>query len=146
MYLHANETSTRPTSEGGLGKAGGCSTDSTLKGTVCGFDSTSSKSVTAVYVPAAALKTDPVTIIVWIHSDIIPCGDEGKDSISYVKSKAFPLAQQITDSSKPFVLAVPTMNWNRGNNKNAHALGSPKTMNAFVEEVRSGLTHAGWVK
>jgi hypothetical protein len=33
-----------------------------------------------------------------------------------------------------------------GSNKVVHALGSPKKMNVFVEEVRSGLTNAGWSK
>jgi len=144
MYLYPSAPSSML--DRGLGKAGGCTQDATLKGQTCSFDSTSSKSVTAVFVPAAALKTDPITIVVWIHGDIIPCGDEGRDAVSYVKSKEFPLAQQITDSKKPFVLAVPTMKWPSGNNKSVHALGSPKKMNAFVEEVRSGLTNAGWSK
>ena len=139
MYL-----STGASTEAGLGKADGCAANAVLKGTLCGFDSTNSKSVTAVYVPASAPTTDPVTILVWIHGDIIPCGDEGNDAISYVKSSTFPLARQISESKLPYVLAVPSMKWNSGRNKESHALGSPKTMNAFVEEVRTGLTNAGW--
>jgi len=146
MYVSAKVASTHAIADSGLGKTGGCAKDATLKGQTCSFDSTSSKSVTAVFVPTAAASADPVTIVVWIHGDIIPCGDEGRDAISYVKSNEFPLARQITDSKKPFVLAVPTMNWTFGRNKFVHALGTPKTMNAFVEEVRSGLTHAGWSK
>jgi len=145
MYLHAGEGLTM--SDPGLGKdAGGCAPDATLKGTLCWFNSTNSASVAAVYVPAAALRADPVCILVWIHGDIIPCGDEGKDGVSYVRSKEFPLALQIADSKRPYVLVVPTMKWTSGRNKVSHALGSPKTMNAFVEEVRTGLVHAGWSK
>ena len=141
---HAMYLSTGASTEAGLGKADGCAANAVLKGTLCGFDSTNSKSVTAVYVPASAPTTDPVTILVWIHGDIIPCGDEGNDAISYVKSSTFPLARQISESKLPYVLAVPSMKWNSGRNKESHALGSPKTMNAFVEEVRTGLTNAGW--
>jgi hypothetical protein len=100
-------------------------------------------SKTAVYVPDSARATDPVRLLVWIHGDFI-CGDEGTDALSYVKSKTFPLAQQIADSKQPFVLVVPSMNWSRG--QEWHNLGSPKAMNAFLEEVRTGLTHAGWPK
>jgi len=146
VYLHASEQSTRRYPGHGLGGGGGCSPDAVTKGTSCWFDSTSSQSPTAVYVPAAALRSDPVRLLVWIHGDIIPCGDEGKDAISYVKSDIFPLARQLTDSKQPFVLVVPTMKWNWKTNKVRHALGTPKTMNAFLDEVRNGLTRAGWSK
>ncbi|MET0657711.1 MAG: hypothetical protein ABW110_06085, partial [Steroidobacteraceae bacterium] len=103
MYLHASEQSTRRPFEYGLG-GGGCSPDAATKGTSCWFDSTNSQSPTAVYVPAAALRSDPVRLLVWIHGDIIPCGDEGKDAMSYTKSNTFPLARQLADSKQPFVL------------------------------------------
>src|SRR5262249_29900626 len=147
MYLQASESLAHPIAESGLGKAAGaCAPDAGLRGTLCWFNSKNSASVTAVYVPAAALRADPVCILVWIHGDIIPCGDEGKDAVSYVRSTEFPLALQIADSKRPYVLVVPTMNWNAGRNKVWHALSSPKKMNAFVEEVRTGLVNAGWSK
>lgn len=99
---------------------------------------------TAVFVPDAARGNDPVCVLVWIHGDIIPCCDEGGDSVSLIKSEVFPLSRQIADSKRPFVLVAPTMNWTWGNNKESHLLGTPTKINAFLEEVRSGLTHAGW--
>src|SRR5262249_4382520 len=98
-------------------------------------------STTAVYVPDAAAATNPVKLLVWIHGDT-PCCDEGKDAVSYVKSETFPLAKQLADSKRPFVLVVPSMNWVKG--KDSNTLGSPKKVNAFLDEVLTGLTGAGW--
>src|SRR5262245_43887435 len=145
MYLRASEGfSAAPPS--GLGAAGGCSPDAATKGTLCWFTSNKGGSKTAVFVPDAARATDPVCLLVWIHGDIIPCCDEGKDALSLVKSTQFPLARIVADSKRPFVLVAPTMNWSWGSNKTWHELGTPTKMNAFLEEVRTGLTHAGWSK
>jgi hypothetical protein len=113
-----------------------------VNGKLYQFTSKNGGSTTAVYVPNAALATNPVSLLVWIHGDIIPCCDEGKDAVSYVKSEAFPLAKQLADSNQPFVLVVPTMHWKPS--QPMHTLGEPTQMNAFLEEVRTGLTGAGW--
>lgn len=144
MYIQTSEGSAQRPLEYGLSGAGGCSPDTATKGTLCWFNSKNGGSKTAVYVPDAARGTDPVSLLVWIHGDIIPCCDEGKDAVSLVKSVQFPLAQQIADSKLPFVLVAPTMNWNWKDNKKWHTLGSPKKMNALLQEVRTGLTYAGW--
>jgi hypothetical protein len=142
MYIRTSEGLGERPLEYGLGGEGGCGPHAATKGTLCWFMSKHSGSKTAVYVPAAALGTDPVNLLVWIHGDIIPCGDETKDPCDYVKSTTFPLAKQLADSKLPFVLVAPSMNWKAGQHR--HELGSAKKMNAFLEEVRTGLTHAGW--
>lgn len=96
-----------------------------------------------MYVPDAARGTNLACLLVWIRGDLI-CGGEGKNAVSYVWSKTFPLVKQVVDSKRPFVLVVPTMNWNSGDNKVRHTLGSPMRMNEFLEEVRAWLTTAGW--
>jgi 3D (Asp-Asp-Asp) domain-containing protein len=96
--------------------------------------------VTAVYVPEAAHATDPVALLVWIHGDLL-CGDEGLDAVALVKGRTFPLVQQLSDSRRPCVLVVPSMGWHC---QSSHALGEPKAMNTFLDEVRRGLTNAGW--
>jgi hypothetical protein len=108
------------------------------------FKSKNGGSTTAVYVPnaALALAAKPVQLLVWIHGDILPCCDEGKDAVSYVTSETFPLAKQLADSKRPFVLVAPTMHWKPG--QPMHTLGDPAKMNAFLDEVRIGLTGAGW--
>jgi 3D (Asp-Asp-Asp) domain-containing protein len=95
---------------------------------------------TAVYVPDAARATDPVALVVWIHGELT-CGDEGPDAVALVQSKTFPLVQQLTASRRPYVLIAPSMRWD---GQTAHALGKPQAMNAFLDEVRRGLTRAGW--
>lgn len=145
MYLRTIESFSKPL-QSGLSDAGGCWPDADAKGTSCWFMSKHGGAKTAVYIPDATRGNDPVCVLVWIHGDIIPCCDEGKDAVSLIKSEQFPLARQIADSKRPFVLVAPTMNWTWGNNKGSHLLGRPTKMNAFLEEVRSGLTHAGWSK
>src|SRR5262245_33106651 len=145
MYLRASE-GVSGSLLSGLSGPGECLPDAATKGTLCWFMSKKGGSKTAVFVPDAARAKDPVCVLVWIHGDIIPCCDEGKDALSLVKSTQFPLAQIIADSKRPFVLVAPTMNWNWGNNKIWHELGTPTKMNAFLEEVRTGLTDAGWSK
>ena len=127
----------------GLGEVTACKPDAATKGTLCWFNSKNGGSTTAVYVPEAARATGPLCLLVWIHGDLI-CGDEGKDAVSYVKSKTFPLAKQIANSNLPLVLVAPTMHWKSG--QHSHTLGSPKRMNEFLEEVRTGLTKAGWAR
>lgn len=146
MYIRTSEGLARGQLEYGLGAEGECEHETAAKSTSCWFNSKNSGSKTAVYVPEAALGSDPVTLLVWIHGDIIPCCDEGNDAFSLVKSTQFPLARQISDSKLPYVLVAPTMKWNWRENKKWHALGSPKTMNAFLDEVVSRLTRAGWSK
>jgi hypothetical protein len=151
MYIRTSEGLGERPLEYGLGDAGGCWPDAATKGTLCWFMSKHGGAKTAVYVPDAARATNPVDLLVWIHGDL-DCGHEGPDVFSYVKSQTFPLAQQLADSKQPFVLVAPSMHWNgswtdkgkRISNKISHVLGSPKTMNAFLDEVRTGLTHAGW--
>ena len=109
-------------------------------GTLCALGSKNGGSTTAVFVPDAARGADPVCLLVWIHGDLI-CGEEGKNALSYVKSNTFPLAKLIAASQRPFVLVAPSM---PRIGQNSHILGSPRTMNAFLEEVRTGLTGAGW--
>jgi hypothetical protein len=145
VYLRASEGFSGSL-QSGLGGAGGCWPDTATKGTLCWFMSKNGGAKTAVYVPDAARGNDPVCLLVWIHGDIIPCCDEGKDALSLVKSTQFPLAQIIADSKRPFVLVAPTMNWNLNNNKMSHELGRPTKINAFLDEVRTGLIHAGWSK
>jgi hypothetical protein len=125
----------------GLGAWAAATLPAGTKGKLYQFTSKQGGSTTAVYVPDAALATDPLWLLVWIHGDLICC-DEGKDAVSLVKSKQFPLTQQIADSKLPFVLIAPSMKWRSG--QHSHTLGSPKAMNAFLEEVRTGLTQAGW--
>lgn len=141
MYIRIGEGLAHRPLQYGLGEVTACKPDAATKGRVCWFNSKNGGSTTAVYVPDAARATDPLCLLVWIHGDLI-CGDEGKDAVSYVKSKTFPLAKQIADSKLPLVLVAPTMHWKSG--QHSHRLGSPKMMNAFLEEVRTGLTHAGW--
>ncbi len=118
-----------------------CAPDAATNGRLCSFNSRNGGSTTAVYVPDAARGANPLSLIVWIHG-LLVCGGEGPDAVSYLKSKTFPLTRQIAGSKRPFVLVVPTMNWRGG--QNSHPLGSPQKMNAFLDEVRAGLTAAGW--
>jgi hypothetical protein len=125
-----------------MGAAAVCKPDPVTNGMLCSFNSKNGGSTTAVYIPYAARNTDPLSLVVWIHGDLI-CGDEkGKNAVAYVKSKTFPLAKQLADTKRPFVLVAPSMNWHSG--QNSHMLGSPQTMNAFLQEVRTKLTAAGW--
>lgn len=145
MYLRTSE-GFLGSLQSGLGQAGECRADAATKGTLCWFMSKNGGGKAAVYVPNAARGSNPVCLLVWIHGDIIPCCDEGTDAVSYIQSTQFPLARQLADSKRPFVLVAPTMNWWAGNNKTWHPLGSPKMINAFLDEVRAGLTNAGWSK
>ena len=115
--------------------------DAAIDGKLWRLRSRKEGGTTAIFVPKAALGSDPVTILVWIHGDLI-CGDEGSDALALVKGKTFPFARLVADSQKPVVLVVPSMPWSTDNGW--HALGGPKTMNAFLEEVRKELTNAGW--
>jgi hypothetical protein len=143
MYIRTSDGFAHGSLQYTLGDAALCIRHGLTNGELCTFTSKKGGSTTAVYVPNAARGTNPVNLLVWIHGDLV-CGGEGKNAVSYLVSKTFPLAQQLADSKRPFVLVTPTMNWNWKNNKRAHSLGSPKGMNEFLEEVRSWLTTAGW--
>src|SRR5262245_24776001 len=93
--------------EYGLGAWAPSSLPAGTKGKLYQFNSTKGGSTTAVFVPDAALRKNPLSVLVWIHGDIIPCGDEGADAVSYVKSTQFPLARMLAESTLPFVLVVP---------------------------------------
>jgi len=140
MYIRTIEGLAQGPPQYGLGNWAESKLPAATNGRLYGFNSKNGGSTTAVYVPDAALGASPLCLLVWIHGDLI-CDGEGKDAVSYVKSKTFPLAQQIADSKRPFVLVAPSMNWK---GQHSHALGSPKMMNALLEEVRAGLTAAGW--
>ena len=141
MYIRTSEGLAQGPLLYSLGAWVASTLDATTNGKLYWFNSKNSGSTTAVYVPDAARNTDPLSLLVWIHGDLI-CGDEkGKNAVAYVKSKTFPLAKQLADSKRPFVLVAPSMNWK---GEHLHPLGSPQTMNAFLEEVRTGLTAAGW--
>ena len=106
------------------------------------FKSRAAGATTAVFVPAHLTPgADPVTVLIWIHG-LLVCGDEGSDAVSYVRSKLFPLCEILAASRRPYVLAVPSMRWRKG--QETHALDQPRTMNALVDEVREGLVRAGW--
>jgi len=141
MYIRTSKRSAQWPLQNGLGEAAACAPDAATNGRLCSFNSRNGGSTTAVYVPDAARGADPLSLIVWIHG-LLVCGGEGPDAVSYLKSKTFPLTRQIADSRQPFVLVVPTMQWNRWGE--SHPLGSPQNMNAFLEEVRAMLTTAGW--
>jgi hypothetical protein len=104
------------------------------------FASRQAGATTAVYVPDAALGTNPVTLLVWIHGDLI-CGGEGASAVSLVQSERFPFVKQIAASKLPLGLVAPSMGTQ---GQNAYRLGSPQKMNTFLEEVRTGLASAGW--
>jgi hypothetical protein len=95
---------------------------------------------TAIFVPAAVQKTGAITALVWIHGDLI-CSD-GPDALSHVQSETISLVKILADSKRAFVLIAPSMGWDKG--QPDHPLGAPKTMNAFLEEVRQSLVGAGW--
>jgi hypothetical protein len=142
MYIRASEGLAQEPLQYSLGAWTASTLPAGINGKLYKFDSMNGGSTTAVYVPNTARATNPVRLLVWIHGDIIPCCDEGADAVSYVKSEIFPLAEQLADSQQPFVLVVPTMRWKPG--QSMHTLGEPAKMNAFLEEVRTGLTGAGW--
>jgi len=142
MYIRTGEGLARGLLQYSLGTWAASTLPASTNGKLYQFNSKNGGATTAVYVPNAALASNPVQLLVWIHGDILPCCDEGKDAVSYVKSETFPLAKQLADSKRPFVLVVPTMHWMRG--QSMHTLGEPTTMNAFLDEVRTGLTGAGW--
>jgi hypothetical protein len=141
MYIRTIEGLARGPLQYGLGDWVESKLPAATNGRLYGFDSKNGGSTTAVYVPDAARGADRLNLLVWIHGDRV-CGGEGPDAVSYLKSNTFPLTRQIADSKRPFVLVVPSMNWKSG--QNSHTLGSPQKMNAFLEEVRAGLTAAGW--
>ena len=72
-----------------------------IKGKVYRLESKEGGSTTAVFVPDAALKTDPVSFFVWIHGDLI-CGGEGPDAVSYVQNAALPIAEILANSKVRF--------------------------------------------
>jgi hypothetical protein len=144
MYIRTTQGLARGPLEYGLGAWAASTLPAGANGKLYQFNSRNGGATTAVYVPNAALATNPVSLLVWIHGDAPACGDEGNNAVTYVKSTQFPMARQLADSQLPYVLVAPTMNWNWGNNKQSHTLGSPRKMNAFLEEVRTGLTAAGW--
>src|SRR5262245_61562657 len=119
MYLRASEGVLGSLPSGLSGAAARFARPATAR-TLRGFISCIGGAQTAVVVPNAARAKDPVCLLVWIHGDIIPCCDEGKDALSLVKSTQFPLAQIIADNKRPFVLVAPTVNWNWGSNKVWH--------------------------
>jgi len=141
MYIRTGRRSAQWPPQYGLGDAAVCAPDAATNSRLCSFNSQNGGSTTAVYVPDSARGADPLSLIVWIHG-LLVCGGEGPNAVSYLKSKTFPLTRQIADSRQPFVLVVPTMQWNRWGD--SHPLGSPQKMNAFLEEVRAMLTTAGW--
>lgn len=143
MYIRTSDGLAHGALQYRLGDAALCVHHAPTNGELCTFSSKKGGSTTAVYVPGAARGSDPVSLLVWIHGDLV-CGGEGKNAVSYVWSKTFPLAKQLAESKRPFVLVAPTMNWNWKDNKKSHTLGSPKRMNEFLEEVRAWLTTAGW--
>jgi hypothetical protein len=96
---------------------------------------------TAVFVPDAALNSDPVTFFVWIHGNAGVCSGEGRNAVSYVQNPHFSLVKILADSGRPWVLVVPSMNWT---GSNVHALQSPKAMNEFLERIRKSLVSVGW--
>lgn len=140
MYIRTNEGLALGSPQYGLGAWAESKLPAATSGRLYGFNSKNGGSTTAVYLPDVARGANPLCLLVWIHGDFI-CDGEGKDAVSYVMSKTFPLAQQIADSKRPFALVAPSMNWK---GQHSHALGSPKIMNAFLEEVRVGLTAVGW--
>ena len=141
MYIRTGKRSAQWPPQYSLGDAATCAPDAATNGRLCSFNSQNGGSTTAVYIPDAARGANPLNLLVWIHGDRV-CGGEGPNAVSYLKSETFPLTRQIADSKQPFVLVVPTMQWKSG--QNSHTLGSPQKMNAFLEEVRAGLTAAGW--
>jgi hypothetical protein len=141
MYIRTGKRSALWPQQYGLGDAAVCAPDAATNGRLCSFNSLNGGKTTAVYVPDAARGANRLNLLVWIHG-LPVCDGEGPNAISYLKSKPFPLTRLIADSKQPFVLVVPTMEWNKW--PNSHPLGSPQKMNAFLEEVRAGLTAMGW--
>lgn len=141
MYIQSGERIGQGPLPYSLGAWATSPLDAATNGKLYWFNSKHGGSTTAVFVPDAAANTDPLNLLVWIHGDTI-CGDEGRNAISYVKGTTFPLARQVAASKQPLVLVAPSMQWKAG--QNSHPLGAPQKMNAFLEEVRTGLGSAGW--
>lgn len=111
-----------------------------VKGELFSVATTTGSKKTAVFVPAAVPKTGGITALVWIHGDLI-CRDR-PDALSHVQSEMISLVKTLADSKRAFVLIAPSMGWTA--KQASHALGTPATMNAFLDQVRKSLVGAGW--
>jgi hypothetical protein len=96
---------------------------------------------TAVFVPDAAAGADPLTLFVFIHGNQNVCKGEGPDAVSYVQSVHFSLVKILSESGRPWVAVVPSMNWT---STETHVLRSPGNMNTYLDLVRRSLAGAGW--
>jgi hypothetical protein len=113
------------------------------RGQLFRYKSAAAGGTTAVFVPSSLPAGAPVKVLVYLHG-LLVCGGEGGDAVSYVKSKLFPLVDLVEQSGRAVVLVVPSMRWQKG--QTSHRLGQPAAMNALVDEVRRGLTRAGWAE
>jgi hypothetical protein len=90
----------------------------------------------AVYVPVAAMKAAPLTMILWMHGlsrdrrGATICGNADNVFLHLADSR-FPLMKNVDDSGRPFILVAPSMNWSG----DSHTLEKPAEMNAFLAEV-----------
>ncbi len=111
----------------------------------------------AVYVPAAAMKSASLTVILWMHglsrrNGKFICGNADTAFFHLADTSSFPLLKDLEDSGRPLILVAPSMRWNG----DSHTLEKPGEMNAFLKEVEAFLEevrkwleangHGGWTQ
>lgn len=89
----------------------------------------------AVFVPAGARSQQSVDVLLYVHGRLSPCGKPGVVPEGLITGGQFQLAQSVSAAARPTILIVPL--FQEGNDKtwNAHGLGKPANLNAFVAEM-----------
>ena len=107
-----------------------------LKGKLFRFESKAGGSSTAVFVPPAAMKTAPLTLLVWMHGRSkregkYICGN-ADDAFKHLADSTFSLPKLVEQSGRPVILVAPSMKWSGG----SHKLSTPKQTDACANGSR----------
>lgn len=113
----------------------------TSGGRLWAFDAKAWPTRVAIYRPAAA-KTGAVTIVVYAHGLLAPCGVPKQVPEGVITDKPFGLDRLVERSGQPVVLVAPSMQWSRTvgaavwpRSPTWHPLGHPAALAALLDEV-----------
>lgn len=89
----------------------------------------------AVFVPAGARSQQSVDVLLYVHGLLSPCGKPGVVPEGLITGGQFQLAQSVSAASRPTILIVPLFQEGNDTSWNAHGLGKPANLNAFIAEM-----------
>jgi LAS superfamily LD-carboxypeptidase LdcB len=106
-----------------------------LGGSIWTYSSRVCATKVAVFVPPAALRSQTVDMMLYVHGLLSPCGVPKIVPEGIISDARFRLGQIVVDSGRPVVLVVPRMQPGNDKSWSAHGLDRADKLNALIAEV-----------